>query len=138
MEKHKITLAHIPNPASYDGYLWWSNADKPLVYKNESLPVWPEEGSNPFIIEGQLFDKQTRKSFSIRFIDGSYCIHCADLNEFKSIEYIEKEYLPNRMEGISKLCFREYWRPEEDDLCEGMEVLKPAELIFVGFKNREE
>jgi CRISPR type III-associated protein (TIGR04423 family) len=38
------------------------------------------------------------------------------------------------MENVQKMKFRQYWRPVEDDLCEGMKVLQPAELVFVGFE----
>lgn len=134
MENYK-KLTDIPQHANYEGYLWWSNAETPKVYKNEPLTDLPSEKSNPFIIEGQLIDKTNQKSVSIRFVDGDYIINGFDLKELKGLDFIKKEYLPNRMEGVSKLCFREYWRPEPDDLCEGMEVLQPAETVFVGFKN---
>jgi CRISPR type III-associated protein (TIGR04423 family) len=55
-----------------------------------------------------------------------------------------KEFLPNRMDKVEKLRFLEYWKPQEDkkdkedSLCENMKVLQPAELVFIGFKNKEE
>jgi CRISPR type III-associated protein (TIGR04423 family) len=123
----------IPSRHHYEGYLWWSDETSPRIYKGEIVTEWPAT-NNPFIIEGQLFDKANRKSYSIRFVDGDYLIQCFDLNELESLDSIEKEYLPNRIEGVHKLCFKEFWRPEKDDLCEGMEVLKPAEFVFIGFK----
>lgn len=138
MKNNNFKLADIPQSQLYEGYLWWSNANKPIIFVNEPLSQWPEESANPFILEGQLFDKQNQKSFSIRFVDGSYLIHSFNLIELQNNEYINKEYLPERMDGVSKLCFREYWKPEKDAFCEDMKVLKPAEIVFAGFKFKEE
>ena len=137
MEINKLKLADIDPAQNYEGYLWWSDDTSPCVYKNEPLPEWKED-INPFIIEGQLYNKNNKKSYSIRFVDGEYKINCFDLNELSKFEYIDKEYLPNRIEGVQKLCFREFWRPVNDQLCEGMEVLQPAEVVFVGFKFKED
>ena len=57
-------------------------------------------------------------------------------DDFKSPNAI-KEFLPNRIKGIEKLCFLEYWKPQKDNLCEDMEVLQPAELVFIGFNDKE-
>jgi len=137
MENYKLKLTVIDTTKSYEGYLWWSDKTKPDVYRNEKLPEWKEH-LNPFIIEGQLYDNVNQKSYTIRFVDGNYLVNCFDLNELNGLDYIPKEYLSNRIDGVSKLCFREYWRPVEDELCEGMEVLQPAEVVFVGFKNKED
>jgi CRISPR type III-associated protein (TIGR04423 family) len=40
--------------------------------------------------------------------------------------------------SISKLCFRQYWTLQEDKECEKMQVLTPAEFVFVGFKLKED
>lgn len=140
METNKIKLTDIDLSQSYEGYLWWSNKPKPEVYQNQQLPEWSKEKANPFIIEGQLYDMSNKMSYSIRFVDGEYFIHCFDVNELntKVKDKIEKEYLSNRLDGVSKLRFIEFWRPQEDKLCEGMEVLQPAEVVFVGFKNKED
>lgn len=134
MKNNAIKITEIPINCQYEGYLWWSNAQIPKVFKNEPLPEWPGEKANPFIIEGQLYDLEGQKSYSIRFVDGEYFIQYIDLKELNGLESIKKEYLTNRMDGVQKLCFKEFWRPVEDKLCEGMEVLQPAEVVFVGFK----
>ena len=138
METNKLKLTNIDPSQKYEGYLWWSDAVTPKVYQNQQLPEWIEEMANPFIIEGQLYDKSNNKSFSIRFVDGDHLINCFDLAELEGLDFIKKDYLPNRVEGVSKLCFREYWKPVHDDLCEGMEVLQPAENVFVGFNCKED
>ena len=139
MENYK-RLTEIDPEQNYEGYLWWSDAASPKVYQNQQLPKWPEERANPFIIEGQLYNKSSNKSYSIRFVDGGYLVHCFELNELNDRvkDKIEKEYLSNRLDGVLKLCFIEFWRPQEDDLCEGMAVLQPAETVFVGFNCTED
>lgn len=47
-------------------------------------------------------------------------------------------YLPNRMDKIKELKFVQNWVLEKDPLCEGMEVLKPKGLVFVGFNVKED
>jgi CRISPR type III-associated protein (TIGR04423 family) len=145
MENNKLKLSDIPQQANYEGYLWWRNDQTPKVYKNEPLPEWPGEKANPFIIEGQLFDKENQKSYSIRLIDGEYLIHKYNLKKMdlekqeKKYETIVKYFLPNRFpDSIQKLCFKEFWRPAKDELCEGMDVLQPAENVFVGFNKCKE
>lgn len=136
MENYK-KLTEIDLLQKYEGYLWWSNQPSPKVFHNETITDLPE-GKNPFIVEGQLYDKSNKKSYSIRFVDGGYLIQCFDLDELEELECIDKKYLSNRLDGVQKLCFKEFWRPEPDDLCEGMLALKPAENVFVGFKYKED
>lgn len=134
----KIKINEIPLSSTYQGYLWWSDEDKPCVYKDELLTDLPAGPANPFIIEGNLWDKVNQKSYSIRFVDGEYRVNAFDLNALDGNECIQKEYLPNRLEKIKKLCFKEFWLPEKDELCEGMEVLKPAMTVFTGFQYKED
>ncbi len=137
--ENKMTLIDIPINARYEGYLWWSNSQEPMSYQNESVPIWPTEKDNPFIVEGNLFDKSNHLSYSIRFVDGKYIVNRFDLNELKDTEFIFKSYLPNRFpSAIKKLCFKEFWRSVPDEFCEGMPVLKPAENVFIGFNCKED
>jgi len=138
MENNKMKLFDIPAKANYDGYLWWSNAQEPNVFQNESLPEWPGETDNPFIVEGNLADKENQLSYAIRFIDGEYIVNRFDLNELNDTEFIFKSYLPNRFpDNIKKLCFKEFWKPMTDEFCVDMPVLKPAEVVFIGFNSKE-
>jgi CRISPR type III-associated protein (TIGR04423 family) len=106
---------------------------------------------NPFIIEGQLSDGKT--SISIKYVDGNYIVKKYALSDMEDIEKKEIYYLPNRMKELDnkslKLCFNQYWRPKADKYCagnidnpdsvdNGMQVLQPAELVFVGFKIKED
>ena len=134
----------------YEGYLWYSNAQSPQVIDKEEFELTIDDNHNPFIVEGQLCDVHNRHSISIKFVDGQYIIKEYDFTEddfsnpeievktFLSNRMEVKTFLSNRMEG-KKLQFLQYWRAEKDPLCEHMEVLQSAELVFVGFdKNTKE
>jgi CRISPR type III-associated protein (TIGR04423 family) len=124
-----------------EGYIWKSNEEKPEVFYNEPVNLLLDEGKNPFIIEGQLYVKN-KISYSIKYVDGKYFVTEYDLTNLSS-GYELKEYIPNRRIvkndiAINKICFRQYWKPEEDDLCEKMNVLVPSAHVFVGFKLKED
>lgn len=133
MKNKSLNISNIPTNVPFDGYLWWSDETVPKVYDGEKIPELPAS-NNPFIVEGQLYDPDNKKSYAIRFVDGDYLINCFDLKKLNGLDSIVKEYIPNRIDGKSKLYFKEFWRPVKDELCEGMEVLKPAEFVFIGFK----
>lgn len=120
-----------------EGYLWYSDQDAPIVYDGTKESFKFDDNDNPFVIEGQLYDSNANISYSIKYVDGKYLkkeYHVVSKEE--GCEITEKSYISNRMNG-RVLCFKEIWRPSEPEsepLCEGMSVLQPAELVFVGFK----
>ena len=139
--------------AKYVGYLWRSDQRTPEVYDGtEELELSLPDGENPFVIEGNLWDEARRRSIMIRYIDGRYRVRKVEVAE-RELEGISddkvdaaeegqvattvKEYLAHRMAGVRKLRFLQYWRAEKDDLCGGMLVLRPYQLVFVGFVKKE-
>lgn len=132
----------------YEGYLWWSDSSTPEIYDGtSSLPITfdeqctsllsPKYDDNPFIVEGNLWDKANKVSIYIKYADGKYIVRKVDLkltDASGEYEYTEETYAPHRMDGISGLKFRQYWKAESDPLCEGMNTLQPAMLTFVGFE----
>lgn len=121
------------------GYLWMSDMQKPKVLQGEANRTHTlTDGENPFVVEGMLFDGET--STSIKYVDGKYIVKetvLADLDALNGVKSTEQEYVPStrmKLADGKKLLFRQYWRPVTDDLCENMDVLQPAELVFVGFK----
>lgn len=128
---YKITsLEVIPN-GNYQGYYWLSNAETPVMV-NGKLDL-TQIKINPFIIEGMLWDEKSQKSIMISHT-GSYQIFEYNLKEIEG-EFVEKEYMAHRLDGVSKVSFKQLWQAEEDTNCERMEVLKMKAQIFVGFKN---
>lgn len=120
--------------AKYSGYLWESDQKEPQVIIEEECEFSFDDNQNPFVVEGFLYDGKT--SYSIRYVDGRHIVNKFIIEELPK-EYSEQTYI-SKFKKVSGLKFRQYWKPEPDDLCKGMEVLKPAQLVFVGFNKKEE
>lgn len=123
-------------PANYTGYLWESDQEKPLVLKNTPYSRVLDDKSNPFIVEGMLFDG--KRSISIKYINGKYLVSKTEVQpeDFNSPDVERRLYIAN-FDGAGWLKFLEYWQPESDCLCEDMNVLRMKKRVFVGFTNDE-
>ncbi|MDO9154290.1 MAG: TIGR04423 family type III CRISPR-associated protein [Paludibacter sp.] len=124
-------LTDIPN-YSYEGYIWMSDKNKPTVLNNGSFD-FSKISINPFIIEGLLYSKKENISIHIQHT-GEYQIFEYHLNDYTPDSFVEKEYLPHRLENVSKVKFKQIWLPEQDENCVGMEVLILKSIVFCGFK----
>lgn len=129
----------------YEGYIWMSDKAQPRTLIDES---YEEELSNckpPFIVEAQLYAKESGISYSVKCVDGEYIAHKYDVGKLDSDNVVTTEcsFLTNRV-GYDKdirnlrLNFIRIWNEQEDDFCLGMKVLQPKELVFVGFEERKE
>ena len=120
-----------------EGYLWWSDQQEPKVYQDGQIDIILDETKNPFVVEGQLYDKEEDKSYSIKYIDGQYLIKVNKVgnDDFTNKDNELKSFLSNRMGG-RWLKFLRYWEPTEqgDENCEGMPPLVITKNVFVGFK----
>lgn len=118
----------------YEGYLWYSNEKEPKVLNEEEFELEISDNKNPFVIEGQLFDADRMLSISIKYVDGEYICNSYNVDslDFNRNNIEKKVFHSNRMKGY-KLQFLQYWMEKEDDLCEGMKVLRPTKSVFVGF-----
>lgn len=130
---------------TYEGYLWMSDQENPTIYENDSVTL-PEEGTNPFVVEGQLYNEKEGLSYSIKFVDGQYIVQEYEVTEadMKNPDNQVKTYLSNRM-GDKKLQFLRYWEevPDEDIFTDsnnpnGLPVLTQTKNVFIGFKKQEE
>lgn len=145
-------MEHI-EAAKYEGYLWYSNEKEPKVFDgSEMVPeINLDEKKNPFIIEGNLWDADNLKSKMIRYVDGEYIVRRPKVDEEELKEGISssqaygsdiattrKDYLAHRIGGVKCLSFLQYWKAEADEMCEGMQVLRPLKLVFIGFDKNEE
>ncbi len=141
---HRIELNKMDPTADYEGYLWWSNEESPDIYRGEPVKsrdkktIWPTNTDNPFIVEGNLWNKKEETSYLIRFIDGEYLVYEFDMKNIDPSKITRHKYLPNRMPGIEKLMFTEVWEEQSDPYCNNFNVLKPAFIAFVGFEKQEE
>lgn len=87
---------------------------------------------NNFIFESNIYSQKLKLSVSIRHLDRGWLITEIDhMQNPSGAILVEHEYI-SRIK--KKMRFIEAWLPEKDELCEGMEVLKPAWMAFKGFK----
>lgn len=121
--------------SKYEGYIWYSDANEPKILDSEDFKLKREESENPFILEAQLFDGKT--SHSIKFVDGKYIHKQYNLDSLSAKVKTEKVFKMNRG-GDRELIFNQYWDEVKDEENYDMPVLISAELVFVGFKNKEE
>jgi CRISPR type III-associated protein (TIGR04423 family) len=129
----KITsLSEIPD-VNYIGFYWLSDAEFPVMVTENKKFDSTHIKINPFIVEAMLWDDKSQKSIMISHT-GSYQIFEYNLKEIEG-EFVEKEYFAHRLEGVSKVCFKQLWQTEKDLNCEDMQVLKMKAQIFIGFKN---
>ena len=129
------TITKIPE-AKYQGYIWYSDSDRPevLTGDKEYGGFTPNPDGNPFIIEGDLWNEANSTSISIRYVDGRYYIHRTTLTGETDHSTIKK-YVAHRIDEYKYLRFVQLWESREDPMCEGMEVLGPSKLVFIGFTN---
>ena len=122
--------------SKYQCYLWYSDQSIPVVLNNEEFELDLSETANPFIVEGQLFDGKT--SISIKYVDGKYLINKKEVksSDFNSKDIELMRFIPNRIPGVDTLLFLQYWNEYQDSYCEDMNVLQPADFVFVGFDNQ--
>lgn len=122
------------------GYLWYSDSQKPRVFIDEPIEIEFDEQKTPLVIEGQLFAPDASESFSIKYADGQYFIHRYSEGESNDTIYegsIE-QYIPNvRLELDDKvLYFARLWEKHRYDEYYEFSSLKPLGLIFKGFGRR--
>lgn len=133
----KVNSINDIQPLKYEGYLWMSDEQYPKVFIHDEVEF--PETDNPFIVEGQLFNKENGISYSIKYVDGEYIIHEYKVTEadLQNPDNETKEYLSNRMED-KWLKFLRYWEAVPDENSMGMPVLKLTKSVFIGFKEKED
>ena len=135
-------MTHEIKTAKYIGYLWKSDQQKPEVLQGDKeFCINLNDDETPFIIEGNLWNKDTLTTISIKFVDGKYIIKTYTLTDedLKNSDTItQKTFIPHRLEGVHLLKFMQFWKEEKDELCEGMITLVPDKLVFVGFGNNQQ
>ncbi len=124
------------------GYLWYSDQTEPETYNNEPVELLLDEKDNPFIIEGQLYSDEEKKSISIKFIDGEYVVKTYDLSAHRFVspdsavmtEGGEEQYIANSRLNLSQpLNFIRVWKTVKDNINDNWKTLRPTGLVFKGF-----
>lgn len=119
----------------YQGYIWYSDQRAPVLLAGDN--EWgceKNEQDNHFIVEGQLWDEDTRTSISIKYVDGKYLVSTYQLGE----KYDLVEYVPRNMPGVSRLQFARCWRSVADENCNNFETQVLDRVVFMGLKMKED
>lgn len=125
------------NNAKYEGYLWWSNSKTPVIYDGtQEIALTIDETQNPFIVEGNFWDKELEISIFIKYVDGEYLVRKTEVAGLTGPDYVYTDvvYAAHRLPSVCGLRFRQYWKAEKDDLCAGLAAMQPDKLVFVGFE----
>lgn len=126
----------------FEGYKWESDKKAPVVYygSEKEVEIILDSTVNPFIIEALLFDKVAKTSYNIKYVDGEYIIRRWDdvSAETTDDKYTTKCFYSNFPDHPNtRMKFLQSWVEVKDTEClDGeLSVLKPGEMIFVGFLN---
>lgn len=125
----------------YEGYMWMSDASSPLIYDGTKEVAFElDDSANPFVIEGNLWDKSRRMSVCVRFVDGAYHVRQVNVTEAdeRSDDNSERTFVAHRLDGVKALRYLQYWTESADAFCENMPALRPGKLVFIGFKYVEQ
>ncbi len=125
----KIEMADIPDH-NYSGYVWYSDAEKPIIIETKEPFHLDMLTELPFIIEGHLFCESEQISIQIKNIDGQY--HFAEI-DINGLLDQAKNYVGHDLNTDYKMV--EAWEEYPDPLCTGMMTLRPAWRAFAGFTN---
>lgn len=122
-----------------EGYIWLSNESKPKIIKIDDT-VDINSYTNPFIVEGYLYDRKNEISYTIKYVDGNVKVWSFTKKILDGKECVSKSYIANTKfdKEIEKLNFKEIWTPMSDEQCNGWKVLQMQAVLFVGFERKEE
>lgn len=137
-------MTHHIEESAYQGYMWKSDEPSPKTYDGDIAEFSLSDGENPFIIEGQLYDKAQEISTSIKCIDGKYIINKYDGKRHQFIDSGEnaifeegelEQYIPSTSLDIGDkvMYFTRLWKAVKDNTNYGFEALCPSALVFKGF-----
>ena len=126
MRKNRDEIIDYINMLSgYEGYVQFSH--RAIDLDNDIFPrssdISNEDG---FVYEAHFF--KDNESVMIRQVNDAWLCSKTDLSE---VEDKDKETF-YAIAGL-KVNMAQIWEAKEDELCEGMEVLKLQKVVFAGF-----
>jgi len=130
-----ISIQDIPTDVNFEGYYWYSNKPQPKIITNEPIQLaWFKD--LPFVVEANFYSANAKLSLQVKHVDGQYQVALIDLNQVdESLTGKPQTYLGHDLDGRDFQAL-EAWQPESDLFCEGMEVLVPSWIAFVGFTSK--
>ncbi|HCN54693.1 MAG TPA: TIGR04423 family type III CRISPR-associated protein [Prevotella sp.] len=149
----KIEINEIPMDRKLTGYLWMSDEQEPRVLEDcsivqsncsyEDSPVILELGTNPFIVEAELWDAEACVSYAIHHAGNEIVCQRYDVrgDDIGNPDNRLTVFISHRMAG-RKLHFLEYWEPKDSIIVAGingkaddevMPSLVMTRRVFIGF-----
>lgn len=129
------------------GFLWRSDNSphEVEIFNGTQKKIDLDASNNPFVVEGQLYDEDNGKSYSIKYMDGGYLLNEYNVKALleekirkEDIDIREYQYIAAFDKAPGLLHFKEFWREDEEDKqCLPFKPLCPAEFVFVGFSKFE-
>ena len=119
----------------YEGYFIYADSSHAEILRGEEFRF----DKNKIIVEGLLYDRTSRLSYSICYADGRYFISeyqiekmVPDSDCFEETSYA---FSYNKMTSAPKnLKFIEKWKEVPDEYCLEMSTLEYDTRIFIGFE----
>ncbi len=133
MHAQQIDLAAIPDYL-FEGYYWYSNAQKPEVIQNEKIDK-NKFTSLPFVVEGNFYAKAEKVSIQVKFINGNYLVTRFNFSELDPKLGHMQIYAGHDLKG-KNFQVLEAWSEVEDPYLENMKTLQPAWSAFAGFTDK--
>jgi CRISPR type III-associated protein (TIGR04423 family) len=134
----KIEISDIDYDLEYEGYLWYSNEQAPIYINKERKVESTDFKAFPFIIEGNLIDKNGDISISIKNVDGKYLVYRVDFQKINQDQLENVEFIAQKNNwGIEKIKIAVYWKetaiePDNENL-KDIVSLEPKWTAFRGF-----
>lgn len=128
----KITDFNTIPDCEYEGYIWYSDSEKPKIFKNEKFNA-DLLTKLPFVVEGMLYAEKEKISIRIVNIDGAYRIAKMTLENIPP-EYVVDYFAKEVFGKASKIRMYQHWEEKEDVINNNRPVLCPSWSAFIGFK----
>ena len=133
---YRKKVCSIPE-GNYQGYIWLSDNKKEDVTVLDGGPCPGfslDPNKNPFIVEGNFYDKDKDVSYAVRYTDGNYIAYEYDCKQFDGDIQLEKMVPVFTLNnGCRGLLFARIWVEKDDPYCLGFPCLEASDLVFVGF-----
>lgn len=117
----------------FEGYLWYSDQQKPKTFNDTTEDLSLLLTDLPFVVEGRIFYPTQKRSLHIQNMDGEYLIGRVELNDSSH----DATWPAHRMEsGITKLKIKIGSALLPDPLNPPFKVNTPSWRAFVGFETK--
>lgn len=133
--KIKIEDLNKMDLTGFEGYYWYSDAEKPIQTGFQPLKA----GEIPFVIEGFLFNEKSQLSISIKNFNGNYVINQFNLSQIQIDDGHRLSDKPklypaysSKLALVKKLKFKELEKKMTNE--DNFFYWKKVTNIFVGFE----